>query len=408
MFSSNLFGVSEKRTAGWFASLFGGGASESGIRVGKREALSITAYQRCVTLLSESIAQLPIAVYRKDGKGGRAEDGGHPVAKLLAGRGHWVTPFDAMQDRQIAAGTEGNSYSLIERDGNGTPLRLHHLDPMMVQVMAAQNGEPFFRLLHSNEVVPRRYIHHVRWWSLDGYVGESPLKLHANALGLALAQERHTSKVFANGAQLGGVLQRPAEKEGLKPEAVQKLTSEFEKRFSGANAFKIAMLQEGMTYQPLSMDNKAAQLIDSRKLSVNEICRIYGIPPHMVGDLDRATFSNIEDQGIQFVVYCLLPWVKRHEQALMRDLLLDDERDEVYIEFNVSGLLRGNQSDRYAAYALGRQWGWLSINDIRRLENLPPVKNGNDYLAPLNMAPVGTKQEPSKQAIAEIEAILEE
>ena len=159
-----------------------------------------------------------------------------------------------------------------------------------------------------------------------------------------------------------------------------------------------------------SMNNEQAQLLESRKQGAIEICRLYKIPPHMIGELDRATNNNIEHQGLQFVIYTLLPWVKRIESAMMRDLLLPAERKDLYIEFNLSGLMRADQKSRYGSYALGRQWGWLSVNDIRRLENLPPIPNGDIYLTPLNMIGAGKLSDGLTKASAEqlndIEAIL--
>ena len=153
---------------------------------------------------------------------------------------------------------------------------------------------------------------------------------------------------------------------------------------------RVALLQEGMEFKPLSMTNEDAQLIAARQYSVRDVARIYGIPAHMLGDLDRATHSNIEQQSLEFVIYTLMPWLKRHEEAMERDFLSDEERlSGVSIQFNVTSLLRGDITSRYAAYAQARQWGWMSINDIRRLENLPPVEGGNTYLQPLNMTDAG-------------------
>ena len=174
--------------------------------------------------------------------------------------------------------------------------------------------------------------------------------------------------------------------------------------------FSVALLQEGMSYKQLSQDNEKAQLLQSRQWGVEEVCRLYKIPPHMVQMLAKATNNNIEHQGLQFVMYTLLAWLKRHEGAMQRDLLLPSERRDLYIEFNVSGLLRGDQKSRYESYALGRQWGWLSTNDIRRMENLPPIAGGDKYLTPLNMVDSakilpGDKSPTAKQLV-EIESLL--
>ncbi|MEB5724156.1 phage portal protein [Raoultella ornithinolytica] len=165
-----------------------------------------------------------------------------------------------------------------------------------------------------------------------------------------------------------------------------------------------------MSYKQLSQDNEKAQLLQSRQWGVEEVCRLYKIPPHMVQMLAKATNNNIEHQGLQFVMYTLLAWLKRHEGALQRDLLLPSERRDLYIEFNVSGLLRGDQKSRYESYALGRQWGWLSVNDIRRMENLPPIAGGEKYLTPLNMVDsaqiIPGDKKPTAQQMSEINTIL--
>ncbi|MBJ3683678.1 phage portal protein, partial [Salmonella enterica subsp. enterica serovar Corvallis] len=214
------------------------------------------------------------------------------------------------------------------------------------------------------------------------------------------------------GCTMSGVIERPQEATPIKSqEKIDQLLAKWTDRYSGMrNAFSVALLQEGMSYKQLSQDNEKAQLLQSRQWGVEEVCRLYKIPPHMVQMLEKATNNNIEHQGLQFVMYTLLAWLKRHEGALMRDLLLPSERGELYIEFNVSGLLRGDQKSRYESYALGRQWGWLSVNDIRRMENLPPIQGGDKYLTPLNMVDSASiysgNKKPTAQQMTEIEAIL--
>ena len=237
-----------------------------------------------------------------------------------------------------------------------------------------------------------RDIHHVRWISDNAYSGISPISLHRDAIGVALATERHTGKMFGNGTNLSGVITRPAASPAIKdPAAIERITSDWASKYAGTeNVGRVALLQEGMEFKPLSMTNEDAQLIAARQYSVRDVARIYGIPAHMLGDLDRATHSNIEQQSLEFVIYTLMPWLKRHEEAMERDFLSDEERlSGVSIQFNVTSLLRGDITSRYAAYAQARQWGWMSINDIRRLENLPPVEGGNTYLQPLNMTDAG-------------------
>lgn len=251
-------------------------------------------------------------------------------------------------------------------------------------------------------------------WAPDTERGNRHARGYGNAIGHAQAIQQYAGKSFMNGTALSGVIERPGNP--IKDQAsIDKIIDSWGTKFGGSgNAKKVALLQEGMTFKPLSMTNVDAALIDALRLSTVDIARIYKIPAHMVNELERATYSNIEHQEIQFVIYTLLPWIKRHEQAKTRDLLLPSERKQYFIEYNVAGLLRGDQASRYAAYAVGRQWGWLSINDIRRLENMPPVKGGDVYLSPLNMVdaskpiplPVGKPAEPTRAEIDDIQRIL--
>ena len=401
-------------TSGWASALLGSARSDAGQVVTAASALSLTVLQNCVSLLAESIAQLPIELYERSGDD-RVPAVDHPLYPILKFQPNpWQTPFEYQEQTQISLGLRGNSYSFIDRDESGVVQGLYPLDTEAVTVMKGRDLLPVYRV-HGLDPMPQRLVHHVRWMSINGYTGLSPVLLHANAIGHAQAIQQYAGKSFANGTVLSGVIERPATSTALKDQAsVDRITGEWNAKFGGSsNAKKVALLQEGMTFKPLSMTNVDAALIEALRLSSLDIARIYKIPAHMVNELQRATFSNIEHLEIQFVIYTLLPWIKRHEQAKSRDLLLPSERKRFFIEYNIGGLLRGDQASRYAAYAVGRQWGWLSVNDIRRLENMPPVKGGDVYLSPLNMVdttkpislPVG-KSEPTKAEIDDVQRIL--
>jgi len=249
---------------------------------------------------------------------------------------------------------------------------------------------PYYRI-SGGEAVPIRMIHHVRWFSTNHYVGLSPIEVHAESLGLAQAVRQYTGKSFANGVTVSGVIERPREAPAIKDQgSIDKIVDQWGQKFGGMdNAKKVALLQEGMTFKPVSMNNVDAEVLGILKTTGADIARIYKIPLPMVNELDKSNYNTLEQLMIQFVVFALLPWVKRHEQSMMRDFLLPADRRGYFIEFNLSGLLRGDQKSRYEAYAIGRQWGWLSVNDIRRLENMPPVPGGDIYLQPLNMVDAG-------------------
>lgn len=377
---------------GWLSSL-GGGASRSaaGQLVTPQSAMALPVLQACVSTIAESVAQLPLEVYERQEDGGRKPATSHPAYDLLKyAPNDWQTPFESREYSQTALGLRGNAYSFIERDGRGRPTALIPLNPGDVQVYKGQNLMPYYSI-EGGTPVPARFIHHVRWVSLDKYTGLSPIALHANSIGYSMALEEYGGKSFLHGTALSGVLERPRESSAITDQkAIDDLTAKWQAKFGGAaNAGKVALLQEGMTFKALTMNNVDAELINALKLAGHDVARIYKMPLPMVGFMEAATYNNVENLQIQFVIYTLMPWLKRHEQALQRDLLLPSERSKFYIEFNIGGLLRGNQEARFKAYAVARQWGWLSVNDIRRLENLPPVEGGDVYLQPLNMVAAG-------------------
>lgn len=394
-------------------SAMGSRQSSAGTLVNTETALGVAALRACVTLLAESVAQLPCELYVRDDNGGRSRATGHPCYDLIHSQPNRKdTSFEYYEQTQGALGMEGNHIALIERNGAGYPIELIPIHPKKVVVLKGSDGLPYYRFPDfGNEILPMRMVHHVRAFSIDGYVGVSPIYTNPDTIGLAMATEQHAAAVFSRGATMSGVIERPVAAEAIKDQSkVDRLLAKFAERHAGLrNLFSVALLQEGMQYKQLAMDNEKAQLIESRKMGVVEICRLYKIPPHMIQELDKATFNNIEHLGLQFVIYTLLPWVKRIEGAMMRDLLLPAERKHHYIEFNVSGLLRGDMKSRYEAYAIGRQWGWLSVNDIRRLENMPPVPGGDRYLTPLNMTAsgdVGAALSATPEQIKEIEELL--
>ena len=378
----------------WVSSI-GGRSSRAGTQVNTESALALAALRACVTLLAESVAQLPCELYRKDSKGGRERATDHPLYDIIHSQPNKKdTTFEYYEQAQGNLGIEGNHIALIDRDGSGYVKELIPIHPKKVQVLKGQDGLPYYKLLELNEILPMRMVHHIKAFSLDGFVGLSPIATNADSIGLALATEHHAAAVFQRGATMSGVIERPDTATPITDQGkVDRLLEKFNERHGGGlrNAFSVALLQEGMSYKQLAMDNEKAQLLESRNFGVGEICRLYKIPLHMVQHQDKSSSwgSGIEQMSLGYVIYTLMAWIKRHEAAMMRDLLLPSERKNLYIEFNVSGLLRGDQKARYESYAIGRNWGWLSVNDIRRLENMSPITGGDRYLTPLNMSDSG-------------------
>ncbi|MBQ1617758.1 MAG: phage portal protein, partial [Ruminococcus sp.] len=291
----------------------------------------------------------------------------------------------------------GNAYAQIIRNGKGEIMALYPLMPNKMSVDRDENGQLYYTYTRSSEeaktsetgrviLLPKDVLH-IPGLGFDGLVGYSPIAMAKNAIGLAIATEEYGAKFFANGAAPSGVLEHPSTLKN--PE---KLREAWQSQFGGSqNSNRIAVLEEGLKYTPISISPEQAQFLETRKFQINEIARIFRVPPHMVGDLEKSSFSNIEQQSLEFVKYTLDPWVVRWEQNLQRILLNPDEKKDYFFKFNVDGLLRGDYASRMTGYATARQNGWMSANDIRELENLDriPTELGGDlYLINGNMLPM--------------------
>ena len=382
----------ERRThpsqpANWFLEMFRQ-PTASGVNVTHQTSLQSAAVFACVRILAESVGMLPLIMYERLSDGGKRRAIDHPLYELL----HRLPnpEMTSMELRETLVGHQtlwGNAYAEIEFDNGGRvrglwPLRPDRTTPERVNgclvykvtlPTGGQVGLPFERVLH------------IRGLSYDGVRGYDPISLARQSIGLALATEEFGSRFFGNGSQLGTVLEHPGK---LSDEAHERLKKSVEMRHQGlSNAHRLMILEEGMKVESMGVPPENAQFLETRKFQVAEIARLYRIPPHMLADLERATFSNIEQQSLEFVIYTLMPWLTRWEQAIYRDLLTPNERPRYFAEHLVDGLLRGDIKSRYEAYSIGRQNGWLSANDVRTFENLNPIEGGDVYLIPLNMVP---------------------
>ena len=291
----------------------------------------------------------------------------------------------------------GNAYAQVIRNGKGEVIALDPLMPNRMQVNRNEKGQLYYQYTTSPDDAPTMEgstvvlmpedVLHIPGLGFDGLVGYSPIAMAKNAIGLAMATEEYGAKFFANGAAPSGVLEHPGT---LKNP--DKVRESWNATFGGShNANKVAVLEEGMKYTPISISPEQAQFLETRKFQINEIARIFRVPPHMVGDLEKSSFSNIEQQSLEFVKYTLDPWVIRWEQSLQRTLLSSEDKKEYFFKFNLEGLLRGDYASRMSGYATARQNGWMSANDIRELENLDriPAELGGDlYLINGNMLPL--------------------
>ena len=398
---SGLFRSRDKpqnRTTGSSYAFFMGG-STAGKAVNERSAMQMTAVYACVRILSEAIAGLPLHLYKYGCDGSKEKAVEHPLYFLLHDEPNKeMTSFVFRETLMTHLLLWGNAYAQVIRNGKGEVIALYPLMPNRMEVNRTDKGQLYYQYTTSSDDAPTvegstavlmpEDVLHIPGLGFDGLVGYSPIAMAKNAIGLAIATEEYGAKFFANGAAPSGVLEHPGT---IKDP--QRVRDAWMSQFSGSrNAGKVAVLEEGMKYTPISISPEQAQFLETRKFQINEIARIFRVPPHMVGDLEKSSFSNIEQQSLEFVKYTLDPWVIRWEQSLQRTLLSSEEKKRYYFKFNLEGLLRGDYASRMTGYATARQNGWMSANDIRELENLDriPAELGGDlYLINGNMLPLG-------------------
>ncbi|HMR01754.1 MAG TPA: phage portal protein [Candidatus Competibacter phosphatis] len=363
----------------------------AGPAVTEESALTFSAVYACVRILSESVAMLPLFTYRRLANGGKEKATDTAIYNLLHRTPNpEMTSFEFRETLIAHVATWGNGYAEIEWSNSGQPLALWPLNPARMQVSRRAGNLVYLYELPNGQAVtlPAYRVHHLRGLSGNGVVGYSPIRLAMQSIGVGLALEEYGARFFGNGARPGGVLKHPGV---LSDGAYKRLKDSWAAESEGlSNAHRLKILEEGLDYQSIGIPPEEAQFLESKKFQVNEIARWFRIPPHMLADLERATFSNIEEQGLEFVIYTLGPWLTRHEQAIERDLLTEAERQTLFVEYLVNGLLRGNISSRFQAYQLALQGGWMNPNEVRTLENMNPYEGGDTYLMPLNMAPAGT------------------
>ena len=388
----------QNRTVGSNFSFFMGG-STSGKPVNERSAMQMTAVYSCVRILAEAIACLPLHLYKYSENGCKEKATEHPLYRLLHDEPNpEMSSFVFRETLMTHLLLWGNAYAQIIRNGKGKVIALYPLMPNKMTVDRDENEQIYYTYQRATEeahtmngssvkLLPYDVLH-IPGLEFDGLVGYSPIAMAKNAIGMAIACEEFGAKFFANGAAPSGVLEHPGT---IKDPG--RVRDAWQSQFGGsANSGKVAVLEEGMKYTPLSISPEQAQFLETRKFQINEIARIFRVPPHMVGDLEKSSFSNIEQQSLEFVKYTLDPWVIRWEQSMARALLTLDEKTEYFIHFNLEGLLRGDYQSRMNGYSIARQNGWMSANDIRELENLDriPTELGGDlYLINGNMLPLG-------------------
>lgn len=373
----------------------GGRPTAAGVRVNEETALRLSAVYACVRCISEDVAKLPLILYRRRGDGDKERARGHPLYRLLRLQPNPLqTAFTFVQTMQAAVLLYGNAYAWIDLDRGGRVIGVWYLHPEAVEPVLdkGQTGRPtlIYRVtLPEGGVVVwgADRIIHVPALGFDGVKGKSVIRYCREQLGTYMAASEYAARFFGNDTTPGLVLTSPRK---LSEQERQTIKSDFASKYGGVSKkFRMAVLESGWDIKPLSMPLEDAQFIELSKFGVEDVARIFRVPPHKIGHLERATFSNIEHQSIEYQGDTIEPWVVRWEQELMRKLLLPEEQEEYYVEFLMDALLRSDTESRYRAYGVGIQWGFMSPNEVRAKENLPPRGgNADSTWMPLNMVPV--------------------
>lgn len=375
------------------------GRAHSGKRVDDRSAMQHTVVYACVRVLSEAIAQLPLHLYQYT-ENGKERVPMHPLYFLLHDQPNpEMTSFIFRETLMSHLLIYGNAYAQIIRNGRGDVVGLYPLMPDKIKVDRDEHNNLIYIYSRYDEANPHikeqgditlraEQVLHIPGLGFDGLVGYSPIAMAKNAIGISLACEDYGASFFANGASPSAVLEHPGVIKN--PERVREA---WQRAYSGSNAHRTCVLEEGMKYTPISIPNNEAQFLETRKFQIEEIARLYRVPLHMIGDLDHATFSNIEQMSLEFVMYTLSPWLVRWEQSLMKALLSDLDKGKYFIKFNVDGLLRGDYASRMQGYSVGIQNGFLCPNDVRELEDMnliPAEKGGFTYMVNGSMTPLSS------------------
>lgn len=389
---SKEFGVQD-----YSGSVFGPRSfSDTGVPVTPWSGIQSAPVYACVKVLSEDVAKLPLRVYRKLPKGGWAPYDEHPLTKLLRRPNDNMTPFDFWAYLITCQQLRGNGYVYIERDGDGNPISLIPIIPDRVVVLLSPKGQIFYRFTaaqtnyQSKPISPEDMIH-IKNMSLDGGItGSSVIWCSQNVIGLALAAQKNAATLFRQGSLIRGVLTAPAGAKLTKPVA-DRMAESWSSSYAGSdNASKVALLEEGTTFSPVTMTAVDAELLDARKFSGEEIARIFRVPQHKIGILDHATFSNIENQEQSYINDALMTICRRVEESLEWTLLFEEEIGKIKIRFDFDELLRGDFKTRMEGMQIATLNGYLSANEVRARESFgPPVAGGDEYRFPLNQAVSG-------------------
>ena len=361
--------------------------SVSGAYVTENRVMGLTAHFACVRLIATTLASLPIHIYERT-ETGKKKRNNHPAARLLReAPNSEMTAYSFIEALQAQLSNRGKAFAEIVHDRKGN---IEALLPIPVNSVQPRRKDKFspveYHFTETGTILPAWKILHIPGLGFDGINSFSPIQLFRQTFGLGMAVEEFGARFFSNGTNIGGILEHPGK---LSDEAIERLKTSTKVQYEGLRrSHGLMVLEEGMKYTKIAMPLEDIQFIESRKFTATEIARIHGVPPHLIGDLEKATFSNIEEQGLEAVIYLFRSWAVRWEQAFNNKLFSENERGKYYIKFELDGLLRGNMKDRYTAYATGMQNGFLNADEVREKEDMNPLPNGAGqiYRFPLNMS----------------------
>lgn len=358
--------------------------SSQSIYIDEEGSLSISSVWACVRILSDTVGTLPIHLYHRTNSGREAVND-HPCNRIILRPNSYSNRFDLMHHLILSCALWGNGYVRIIRDKSYRPTRLILIHPTSIEPVKTKDDNVYYRLSNGDTVASDDIIH-IKWISINGYKGKSPIAVHRDNLALTLAAQDYGEKFFSQGGNTSGVFEYPAT---LKDDQYNRLKYQLTEQTIGLkNAHRPMLLEGGMKYNRITIPPEDAQFIATRKFQKTEIATIYGIPPHMIADLERSTNNNIEHQGMEFVQYCLMPYIIKIEEEFNRKLLRDDEFFDYYFSFGLNGLLRGDAKTRSEYYKNMNMIGALSANEIRSLEEMNEYDGGDEYFVQMNMQTV--------------------
>lgn len=386
--------------ADWFAA---SSMSAAGMSVTADSAMRVAAVFSCVRVLSESIAALPLILYRRTKDGGKERATDHPLSALIKRPNGWQTRFEFLEQATARMLLSGAGYSRIVADARGMlrliPLQTRHLTPKILD--SGRIAYEYRPQSGQREILLQEEVLRVPFMCVNDIEPISVIAAQRESIGASLAAQDYGSRFFANDARpTGGFITWETGFRFKDDDEEKKFRQSWQQYMTGANRHKTAFLKSGMKFNELGMSNEDAQFLDTRKFQRSEIAGIFHVPPHMIGDLERATFSNIEHQSIDFVIHTIGPLIARFEQAMSRDLLSDAEQDEYFFEFLTAGLMRGDSKARaeYLKTAIS-QGGWMNRNEARAIENMNRVDGLDEFIVPLNMGPADLLAEQVKEKL---------